>query len=85
VRIVRARHPFQDRSLALIGWMRRRGALDLLLVLPDGSRSLIPAAWTDLEPPVEPARAGTLGSLRDLLAAQRLVDGLLARLGGEAR
>jgi hypothetical protein len=78
VRIVRARHPLQGRSLALLGWMRRRGSLDLLLVLPDGSRALIPAAWTELEPPRRPARAGTLGSLDDLLA--RVLAPLLERV-----
>ncbi len=43
--------------------MRRHGRLELTLARPGGSRSLIPAAWTDLEAPVEPARAGTLASL----------------------
>jgi hypothetical protein len=86
VRIVRARHPLEGRSLALIGWLRRRGALDLLLVLPDGSRSLIPAAWTDLGRPAPPSGTGTLGALDDLVEARGLVDGLLARLeGGQAR
>ena len=47
MRIVRKRHPFCGRSLAVFGWMRRQGHLDLILVLPDGSRSLIPASWTD--------------------------------------
>jgi len=84
VRVVRARHPLAGDSLELIGWMRRRGALELILVLPDGSRALIPAAWTDLEPSPQPPGAGTLGSLEDLLAARRLVEGLLARLDGEA-
>jgi hypothetical protein len=75
----------QAHSLELVGWMRRRGRLDLLLVLPDGSRALIPAAWTDLEAPVEPARAEALASLDDLLQARRLLDGLLRRavLAGE--
>ncbi|MEJ7715341.1 MAG: hypothetical protein WKF40_06415 [Thermoleophilaceae bacterium] len=59
--------------------MRRGGALGLILVLPDGSRSLIPAAWTDLEAPAGATVAGTLGSLGDLLAARRVLDGLLGR------
>ena len=33
----------------LLGWMHRHGSLELLLVLPDGTKSLIPAEWTDLE------------------------------------
>ncbi len=65
--------------------MRRRGVLELLLVLPDGSRSLIPAGWTDLEPPAHPAPAGTLASVEDLLRARRLVDGLLGGPRGETR
>ena len=63
-----------------MGWMRRRGGLDLLLVLPDGSRSLIPAAWTDLEGVAAPPTAGTLGSVEDLLAARCVLDGLLERV-----
>jgi len=47
--VVRARHPLQGRSLELLGSSRGRGVLHLLLVLPDGSRSLIPLAWADLE------------------------------------
>ncbi len=74
--MVRERHPLEGCSLAVIGWMRRRGALELLLVLPDGSRVLVPAAWTDLEVAVESPGGGTLGSLEDLLAARRVVDGL---------
>jgi hypothetical protein len=85
VRIVRARHALEGRSLELIGWMRRRGALDLILALPDGSRSLIPAAWTDLEGAVGAPGADTLGSLEDLLEARRVVDRLCAALEGEGR
>jgi hypothetical protein len=80
VRIVRVRHPLQGRELALMGWMRRRGALDLLLVLPDGSRSLVPAGWTDLEGVAQPPAAGALGCVEDLLAARRVLDGLLERV-----
>ncbi|MCA1697379.1 MAG: Y4bD/Y4pK family protein, partial [Actinobacteria bacterium] len=79
VRIVRARHPLEGRSLELIGWMRRRGRLELILVVPDGGRSLIPAAWTDLSPPAEQPQAGTLASLDDLIAARRVLDGVLRR------
>ena len=50
MRITRPRHPLQDRSLRVLGGMRRHGVMELLLELPDGSKSLIPAAWTDAEP-----------------------------------
>ena len=33
----------------MMGAIKRRGVLLLLVVLPDGSRSLIPASWTNWE------------------------------------
>ena len=61
----------------------RNGILLLNLVLPDGSRSFIPAAWTDLE--LRPSLSGqqssaTIGSLPDLLHACKVVDSLLRKL-----
>jgi hypothetical protein len=63
VRITRSRHPLQDRSLRVLGGMRRHGLMELLLELPDGSKSLIPAAWTDAEQVAGEGDAGaaTLG------------------------
>ena len=63
--------------------MRRRGRLELILVLPDGSTLLVPAAWTDLQPARVPAEAGTLASLGDLLAARRVVDRLFRTAASE--
>src|SRR5207245_11511 len=82
VTLTRRRHPFEGRSLQVLGSMRRHGAAELLVVLPDGSKRLIPAAWTDLE---QPAGGGddavaTLGSVPDLLGLSVLVSGLTARL-----
>jgi hypothetical protein len=82
VRIVRRRHPFFGKSLYVFGWMRRHGRLDLILVLPDGSRSLIPASWTDFGGedggalPVE-----VLGLLGDLVHLRVVIDGLIHRSG----
>jgi len=78
------------QELRVPGRMRRHGRVELLLVLPDGSKSLIPAAWTDLhEPATGTAGPATLGSVADLLACQQLVGGLLAQAadaggGGQA-
>jgi len=69
--ITRRRHPLEGRALPVLGRMRRHGQLELLLVLPDGSKSLIPSAWTDLEEPTNEETVhtpATLGSLADLLA-----------------
>jgi hypothetical protein len=69
--------------LEVFGKIRRKGQLYLVLVLPDGSRSHFPAAWTDspdapaafeasaLEPPI----ASALGLWR----LRQQVDALLRR------
>jgi hypothetical protein len=86
--ITRRRHPLEGRSLRELGRMRRHGRLELLLVLPDGSKSLVPAAWTDLDQTAAAtgvtgadahAVVATLGSLTDLLAACAVVTDLAER------
>ena len=82
VTIVRARHPFEGRSLNVVEGTHRKGRLHLVLILPDGSKSLIPADWTDLALPAQPHSTPTttiLGSLQDLLHARAVVDALLGR------
>ena len=44
--VTRPRHPLEGRELRVLGGMCRHGRLELLLVLPDGSKRLIPAEWT---------------------------------------
>ena len=62
--------------------MRRHGHLELLLVLPDGSKSLLPAAWTDLDDTAtdKRTRPTTVGTVADLLAACERVADLVSRL-----
>jgi hypothetical protein len=83
VRIRREHHPLLGKQLPVYGWMRRHGRLDLILVLPDGSKSLVPASWTDLDPRVagkpEPEPSGSLAPVSQLLRARAVVDALLAR------
>src|SRR5258708_12954185 len=71
-----------------MGAIKRRGVLLLLVVLPDGSRSLIPASWTNWEAAGVAhklsasrceQRAPCLASLADLLHARVIVDALLSR------
>jgi len=69
-----------------MGTVKRRGAELLLVVLPDGSRSLIPMSWTDWHPNAdELPESGVvhgkvcLAPLADLLHARVLVDSLLGR------
>ena len=72
----------EGRALDVMGWMHRYGELELMLVLPDGSRTLIPAAWTDLEPSASASDplSDCLGSVLELLRARAVVDALLSRL-----
>jgi hypothetical protein len=60
-----------------------KSRLLLTLILPDGSKSLIPADWTDLASPTQTLSAPTvttLGSLEELLHTRAIVDALLGRL-----
>jgi len=85
VRLTRPRHPLEGRPLPVLGSMLRHGAMELLVVLPDGSKRLIPAAWTDLEPASGGDGSdgpGTLGAAADLLDLSVLVSGLCARGSG---
>lgn len=86
VRVVRNGHAFEGHELAVISRSRRGGQLYLLLSLPDQSRSLIPASWTDLRARIEAAPGdGTsspqplLATLEDLLKARNVIDTMLSR------
>jgi len=90
VTIVRERDPLQGQRLRVLGRMRRGSGVELLVVLADGSKRLVPAAWTDLDQPgslpaVATASASglALGSVTDLLRACALVAGMAARAGTE--
>jgi Family of unknown function (DUF5372) len=56
VAITRLRHPLEGQPLRVLGRMRRHGRLELLVVPADGSKTLIPAAWTDLDANDSPHR-----------------------------
>src|SRR5690349_9052952 len=74
--------------IRLLGTLHRKGQTLLLLVLPDGSKSLIPAEWTDLASTAQPLATFpkmTLGSLEDLLHARAVIDALLGRLAPATR
>src|SRR5215468_10248515 len=83
--ITRKRHPFEGRSLAVIHSIRRRGVRLVLVILPNGTRSLIPAAWTDWNPESAELCGSTsnishnLGRLDDLLRLRVLINALLGR------
>jgi Family of unknown function (DUF5372) len=87
VTITRERHAFEGQSLVVISSIRRSGVRLVLVVLPDGSRSLIPANWTDWntehakQTPADDAGDGShdLGRLGDLLQLRKVIDALYDR------
>jgi hypothetical protein len=80
VTVTRVLHPLAGCVLQVVGSMSKLGRENLLVVLPDGSKSLIPADWTDhgggdLPDQGSPILAGT----DDLRHACALVSALSAR------
>jgi hypothetical protein len=58
--------------------MHRHGALELLVVLPDGSKTLLPVVFTDAVPMVADAVAATVGSIEDPEHLAVVVESLMA-------
>ena len=77
--VARQHHPLDGQALAVVGRMCRHGRDELLLVLADGSKSLVPAAWIDQGSRADRPEAETLGALGDLLAASTLAAELSTR------
>ncbi len=78
VTVRRPRHPFDGQTLEVFSAATYHGALQLVLVLPDGTRLRVPAAWTDLYDPPAP-RPAVLASVTQLLQAHAVVKALLRR------
>jgi hypothetical protein len=85
VTVIRRRHAFEGQTLGVIHAIKRRGALLVLAILPNGSRSLIPAAWTDWRGgDASPSdddidHSSSVGKLGDLLALHKVIDEPAAR------
>lgn len=84
VTISRRKDPLDGQRVQVLGRLRRHGQAELLVVLPDGSKRMIPQTWTDAEPIREGDAAATLGALGDLLAACALVSALSGHEEGQA-
>ena len=87
--IIRERHAFEGQTLAVISSIKRRGVLLVLVILPNGSRSLIPASWTDWidhhntetsSSSDDVIHAPALGRFGDLLQLRKIIDALQRRL-----
>ena len=86
VRVVRPGHPLHALDLPVWGRLRLRGAAMVVLVLPDGSRKRIPAAWAHEgggEDTGAPA-AAVVAAAGDLLRLLRVISGIPATAGNHA-
>lgn len=95
VTITRRRDPLEGQRVSVLRrWRRKHGGTDLLVVLPNGRKRLIPQAWTDAASGTgtdaenddvgtdaeDDAAAATLGTVEDLSAAVLLVSALSRRV-----
>jgi len=86
VRVVRPGHPLHGLDLPVWGRLRLRGVAMVVLVLPDGSRKRIPAAWAP-EGGSEVTGAPTaavVAAAGDLLRLLRVISGIPATAGNHA-
>ncbi len=86
VRVVRPGHPLHGLDLPVWGRLRLRGVAMVVLVLPDGSKKRIPAAWAREgggEDPGGPA-AAVVAAAGDLLRLLRVISGVPAAAGNHA-
>jgi Family of unknown function (DUF5372) len=87
VRVVRPGHPLHGRDLPVWGRLRLRGVAMVVLVLPDGSKKRIPAAWAgeggSSEDTSAPADAVVAGAA-DLLRLLRVISSIRATAGNHA-
>src|SRR5207245_7267092 len=80
VRVTRPHHALEGKVLEVFAKLRHRGQPHFVLVLPDGSRSYIPAAWTDFAATsASYPNSSMMASASDLLRLRQRVDWLLRR------
>jgi hypothetical protein len=86
VRVVRPGHPLHGLGLPVWGRLRLRGVAMVVLVLPDGSKERIPAAWAGEGGSGNPATpsAAVVAGAADLLRLLRVISGVPATAGNRA-
>ncbi len=82
--VTRDRHPLRGCELPVLGRMQRHGAVELLVVLPDGSKTLLPAVFTDAVAAPTP-RAAAVESVEDLVQLALVVESLMPPAVGAGR
>ena len=85
VRVDRPGHPLHGLDLPVWGQLRLRGVAMVVLVLPDGSRKRIPAAWAHEGGSEDTgAPAAVVAAAGDLLHLLRVISGIPATAGNHA-
>jgi len=85
VRVVRPGHPLHGLDLPVWGRLRLRGVAMVVLVLPDGSKKRIPAAWAGEGGRGNAATpAAVVAGTADLLRLLRVISGVPATAGNRA-
>src|ERR1035441_6231639 len=82
VRVTRRHHALEGKVLEVFAKLRHRGKPHFMLVLPDGSRSYIPVAWTDFVGGSDSSApsCSIVASTTDLLRLRQRVECLLRRI-----
>jgi hypothetical protein len=84
--VIRPGHPLHGLNLPVWGRLRLRGVAMVILVLPDGSKKRVPAAWTGDRSGAGagmPA-GGVVAAAGDLLRLLRVISGVPATAGNRA-
>jgi hypothetical protein len=86
VRVVRPGHPLHGLDLPVWGRLRLRGAGMVVLVLPDGSKKRVPAAWVREGGGENAAAPGAavVAAAGDLLRLLQVISGIPAAAGTRA-
>ncbi|MBI2803351.1 MAG: hypothetical protein HYX68_00025 [Planctomycetes bacterium] len=84
--MIRRHHPFEGQCLEVLRHLKKRNRLLFVVLLPDGSKSHIPAEWTDFAagPSTAAKNTAIVGAPEHLLALRFLTDALLQRTASAA-
>jgi hypothetical protein len=84
VRVIRPGHPLHGLDLPVWGRLRLRGADMAVLVLPDGSKKRVPAAWTRERGGTGMPAGGVVAAAGDLLRLLQVTSGIPVTAGNRA-
>lgn len=88
VTITRRRDPLEGEPVVVLRrWRRKDGRMDLLVMLPNGRKRLIPQVWTDAGAggdTADPGPTAILGGVEDFSVLTVLISALAVRAGEQA-